>query len=311
MSNVSQLKGTDNTTYDIVSKIGRGLVRATMDSTSTSTAFKVTADGITELYEGLAIIVKNTVIASASGCTLQVNNLTAKGMVRSIGGTAVTTHWALNAEYIFIYNGTSWVMQMGYDSNSDTKVRQTLKSDNVDRPLLMAYSDNSTTTGNVDNVSYRNNSIYANASTGTITATKFNGPSTSAETSTMTEGNKFASTKYGGSALDKLGTLKELRITPSSFGMTDANGCIDLKNFGLTDYCHVLSVITSNWGMGPSYDVAFTPVFYKGSMDFSAKLMLKFTNKSGVPYANQNVSDFVSSSNSATIDILYLETTYL
>lgn len=59
----------------------------------------------------------------------------------------------------------------------DTKVRQTLISntDTNNRPLLMAYSNNSATTANVDNISYRANSIYANAQTGTITASGFKG----------------------------------------------------------------------------------------------------------------------------------------
>lgn len=56
-------------------------------------------------------------------------------------------------------------------TNTDTKVRQTLTSTNAYKPLLMAYSANTVTTTNVDNVSYRNNSIYANPSTGTIYST--------------------------------------------------------------------------------------------------------------------------------------------
>ena len=39
----------------------------------------------------------------------------------------------------------------------------------------MAYSDNTITTANIDNVSYRSNGIYANPSTGTVTATNFAG----------------------------------------------------------------------------------------------------------------------------------------
>ena len=62
-----------------------------------------------------------------------------------------------------------------YDSgNTDTKVRQTLQTGNYNFPLLMSYVQTSDTTSNRDGVSYRNNSIYANPSTGNIQATKFN-----------------------------------------------------------------------------------------------------------------------------------------
>ena len=67
MANLDQIQLPDNTTYDIISKTGRGLVRATMNDTiSTSTAFVVEASGITSLYDGLTIVVKNTKVASAS-----------------------------------------------------------------------------------------------------------------------------------------------------------------------------------------------------------------------------------------------------
>ena len=112
--------------------------------------------------------------------TLNVNNTGDKQIyasnVLSPTGTQTTFYGYAGQIMYYMYDGTYWAF-LGHsaDNNSDTKVRQTLKSDNVDRPLLMAYSNTSTTTGNVDNVSYRNNSIYANASTGNIHATKLNG----------------------------------------------------------------------------------------------------------------------------------------
>lgn len=60
-------------------------------------------------------------------------------------------------------------------TDTDTKVRQTLSTTNKNYPLLLSYAESSSTTANIDNVSYRNNSIYANPSTGTITATKLVG----------------------------------------------------------------------------------------------------------------------------------------
>lgn len=53
-------------------------------------------------------------------------------------------------------------------TNTDTKTRQTLYSSNYNLPLLMSYQTITNTTTNIDNVTYRNNSIYANPSSGTI-----------------------------------------------------------------------------------------------------------------------------------------------
>lgn len=76
-------------------------------------------------------------------------------------------------------------IKMPANPNSDTKVRQTTLngSDNVNRAVILAYNVN-TTTGNTDNVVYRSTKIYANDSTGTITATTFNGNATTATTAT-------------------------------------------------------------------------------------------------------------------------------
>ena len=58
-------------------------------------------------------------------------------------------------------------------SISDTKVSQTIASNNTNRPLLMSYSANTVTDTTTTDVVYRNNSIYANPSTGMVTATSF------------------------------------------------------------------------------------------------------------------------------------------
>lgn len=133
MSNVSHFVTTDNTTLDIVAKTGRGLIRATMESTSTSTAFVASADGVTELYDGLTIVLKNTVVASASGCTLKLNTLDAKGIWLSQSNSACTTHFELNTTYIFIYDATNarWELQQGRDTNSNT----------VGRTIYTAYTN--------------------------------------------------------------------------------------------------------------------------------------------------------------------------
>ena len=57
------------------------------------------------------------------------------------------------------------------DNNTDINVRQQLYSSNYNLPLLMSYQTNTNTTTNVDNISFRNNNIYANPSTGLVAAT--------------------------------------------------------------------------------------------------------------------------------------------
>ena len=57
---------------------------------------------------------------------------------------------------------------------TDTKVSQLLVSDTHNRPLLMAATVNTDTTSTITDGARRVNSIYANSSTGMLTATKFN-----------------------------------------------------------------------------------------------------------------------------------------
>ena len=75
----------------------------------------------------------------------------------------------------FVYDGTNWIWVGQMNTDTDTKVSQSLVSTNTDRPILLAYSDANTTTTTVSNIAYRSNNIKANPSTGTITATNFVG----------------------------------------------------------------------------------------------------------------------------------------
>ena len=102
MPDIDRVNLDGTTTYDIIAKTGRGIVRGTMNTTtSTSTAFVVSADsGIESLYDGLTIAVKNTKVASASGCTLNLNGLGAKSIWLSQSNSACTTHWGLNQTYL-------------------------------------------------------------------------------------------------------------------------------------------------------------------------------------------------------------------
>lgn len=97
-----------------------------VDSTSTSTAFTATINGITELRDGVCMMLKNGVVTSAANCTLNVNGLGAKPIYQTLAAaTAVTTTFNVNYTMLFVYNSTRvtggcWDMYYGYNSDNNT-----------------------------------------------------------------------------------------------------------------------------------------------------------------------------------------------
>ena len=51
---------------------------ATVDSTSTATAFTATVEGIDHLEQGTMVLLRNNVVSSKSGFTININGLGAK-----------------------------------------------------------------------------------------------------------------------------------------------------------------------------------------------------------------------------------------
>ena len=95
-----------------------------VDSTSTSTAFTATINGITELRDGVCMWLKNGVITSASGFTIDINGLGAKPVYSSLAVSSRSTT-IFNATYtcLFVYNSTRvdggcWDIVYGIDTNS-------------------------------------------------------------------------------------------------------------------------------------------------------------------------------------------------
>ena len=81
-------------------------------------------------------------------------------------------------------NGTTFTAERGdgttftftqQDNNTDTKVSNILASTNANYPLLFSKSATSVITATVTDTVQRNNSVYVNPSTATITATNFSG----------------------------------------------------------------------------------------------------------------------------------------
>ena len=97
-----------------------------VDATSTSTAYTATVPGITELRDGVCVWLKNGVVTSEAGFTINVNNLGAKPSYSNMAAaTADTTIFNVNYTMLFVYDSTRvsggcWVCYRGYDSNSNT-----------------------------------------------------------------------------------------------------------------------------------------------------------------------------------------------
>ena len=96
------------------------------DSTSTSTEFTVTVPGIEKLEDGVCCLVKNGVVTSASGFTLNVNGLGAKPSYSNLSAaTRDTTIFNVAYTMLFIYDSTRveggcWICYRGYDANTNT-----------------------------------------------------------------------------------------------------------------------------------------------------------------------------------------------
>lgn len=110
-----------------------------LDSSSTSTVMKATVTGISELKHGVAMILKNGVVTSASGWTLNVNNLGAKPVYSNMAvATRETTLFNKNYTFLFVYDTERvadgcWVLYRGYDSNTNTIAYQ-IRSNNAGLP---------------------------------------------------------------------------------------------------------------------------------------------------------------------------------
>ncbi len=96
------------------------------DNTSTATAFTVTVPGIYKLEDGVCCLVKNGVITSASGFTLNVNGLGGKPVYSNMAAaTRETTIFNVNYTMLFVYDSTRidsgcWICYRGYYSDANS-----------------------------------------------------------------------------------------------------------------------------------------------------------------------------------------------
>ncbi len=119
--NTAQYLETNETAYKTAS-----IPYGECDSTSTATAFTATVPGITELRDGVCMLLKNGVITSASGFTIDINGLGAKPAYSSMAAaTRETTAFNINYTIMFVYDsdrveGGCWVYYRGYYSDSNS-----------------------------------------------------------------------------------------------------------------------------------------------------------------------------------------------
>jgi len=104
------------------------------DGTSTSTAYTATVDGITSLYDGVTVLLKNGVVTSAEGFTIDINGLGAKPVYNNMAtGNPITptnptrdsTIFNINYTMLLVYSSTivsggGWICYRGYNSDTNT-----------------------------------------------------------------------------------------------------------------------------------------------------------------------------------------------
>ena len=130
---------TDETAHNAA-----GILYGKVDSTSTSTVFTATVPGATAYYDGLTVMLKNGVVTSAAGFTININGLGAKPVYSNMAAaTADTTIFNVNYTMMFVYDssrvsGGCWICYRGYNSDTNT-IGYQLRTNNT----VMKASDRS------------------------------------------------------------------------------------------------------------------------------------------------------------------------
>lgn len=127
MADISKITLPDGNYYNLKDKYARnGIPFGVVDSTSTSKAFTATVEGITELRDGTCVLLKNGVVTSATGFTININELGAKPVYNNMDSAAAeTTIFNVKYTMLFVYDSTiiqggAWICYRGYNSNTDT-----------------------------------------------------------------------------------------------------------------------------------------------------------------------------------------------
>ena len=142
------------TVSSITTRVGNSKVfYGTCASTASTAEKQVICNGFTneQLIEGVMVIVKfdETNSVAVGSITLKVGDSTAKNIKYIYNGSYnnIPSAGYLKADqiYKFIYDGTYWIVEMSYNSNTNTLLRTYSSSTNIEVPLIAQSSANSTT----------------------------------------------------------------------------------------------------------------------------------------------------------------------
>lgn len=104
-----------------------GIPYGAVDSDSTATVIKATVDNFpATLVDGVCAYIRNDIVSSASGWTLNINGTGALPVYASnADATRVTTIFSAASTYLFVYNSTRvaggcWDIYYGYNANDNT-----------------------------------------------------------------------------------------------------------------------------------------------------------------------------------------------
>lgn len=118
-----------------------------VDSTSTSTAFTATVDGITELRDGVCVLLYNGVVTSTTGYTININGLGAKPTFNNMtAATRDTTIFNVAYTMLLVYDATrvvdgitgAWCCYRGYDANTNT-IGYQLRTNSMSMPTTAKF----------------------------------------------------------------------------------------------------------------------------------------------------------------------------
>lgn len=159
-------------------------------STAAATAAKVVSCSNFALITGAEITVKFTTTNTAANPTLNVNSTGAKAIYYR--GSAISAGYlAANRTYTFRYNGSQYDLVGDINTDTNTKVIQTVTTSNATYPLLLAPSGQTAT---ATTTSYFDSDVTLNPSTNTIAANISGNAATATKATQDGNGNTISST---------------------------------------------------------------------------------------------------------------------
>ena len=117
------------------------ILYGTVDGTSTATAFTATVAGLTAYTDGTTVMLKNGVVTSAAGFTINVNGIGAKPVYNNMAAaTADTTIFNVNYTMLFVFDSTrieggAWICYRGYNSDNNT-IGYQLRTNSTAMPVI-------------------------------------------------------------------------------------------------------------------------------------------------------------------------------